>query len=87
MFAAPTPQQYAKSVIRFMKKVTVAMPRSMAVGQIVVGVTQGCRFPSITWLRVRKYFARANERVPIMTALRMRDKVRVKNRRIRMRFL
>jgi hypothetical protein len=87
LFAAPTPQQYAKIVIRFMKKVTVAMARSMIVGQIVVGVTQGCTPPSITWLRVRKYFARAYERVPIIMALRIREAEREKNRRIRMRFL
>lgn len=40
LFAAPTPQQYANSVKRFMKNVTTAVPSRTKVGHRVAGLTQ-----------------------------------------------
>lgn len=65
LFAAPTPQAYVQSVIKFMKKVIVAIESSMIVGQRVVGTAQGCTFPSITWFLVRRYFMSAYDIDPI----------------------
>lgn len=86
-FAALMPHAYEMMVTRFIMNVTTDIPSSMKVGQRVAGVIHGCTLPEMTLFLVRKYFASAKERMPIIIALRMSDRKREMKRRIRMRFL
>jgi len=45
--------------MRFMKKVTAAIPSSINDGQSVAGVIHGCKLPGIILFFVRKYLASA----------------------------
>jgi hypothetical protein len=87
LFATSKPHMYVQTLIRFMKKVTTAIPSSMNVGQSVAGVTHGCTFPAMIMFFVRKYLASVYERSPIVPALITSERDRVTNRRIRIRFL